>query len=96
MDLCPGRKLGMFFLILVEPMKEQLCLDDIKRCEKHLGLLLLAESNAIFPVKLNFDLEQIATEFILMAYDSTWVSTSHIKSLQKYNGGGGHIFMSQN
>ena len=27
------------------------------------------------PVKLNFDLEQIATEFTLMACDSTWVST---------------------
>ena len=27
------------------------------------------------PVKLNFDLVQIATEFILMEYDSTWVST---------------------
>ena len=27
------------------------------------------------PVKLNFDLEQIATEFILMACDSTCVST---------------------
>ena len=28
----------------------------------------------ISPVKLNFDLEQIATEFILMACGSTWVS----------------------
>ena len=26
-------------------------------------------------VKLNFDPEQIATEIILMAYDSTWLST---------------------
>ena len=43
------------------------------------------------PVKLNFDLEQTAKEFILMAYDSTWLSTQHLKSLQKYNRG--NIFL---
>ena len=37
-------------------------------------LLPTSRSYIHSPVKLNFDLEQIATEFILMAYDSTWVS----------------------
>ena len=42
------------------------------------------------PVKLNFDLEKISKEFILMAYDSIWLSTytkiyygEHISKSQK-------------
>ena len=44
---------------------------------------IVEKTRAISPVKLNFDLEQIATEFILMADDYMGIHIRYKKSTTK-------------